>query len=138
LNQNSAGFRDFIFDTGLIDLGFKGPTYTWTNKPNSSKALHIRLDRVIASPTWCNIFPETCVNHMPRTRRSDHALIMLRTREGTKGGGKFRIEHWWMENETFQVAWEVDWSANPEEAWEDKYNAMRMNIKHWRKKVKTP
>jgi IS1 family transposase len=28
LNQNNIRFRQFLFDTGLIDLGFKGPAYT--------------------------------------------------------------------------------------------------------------
>jgi hypothetical protein len=56
LNPNSVGFREFLFDTGLIDLGFKVPTYTWTNKPNSSSAVHVRLDRVVANTSWCNFF----------------------------------------------------------------------------------
>jgi hypothetical protein len=81
-----------LFDTGIIDLGFKGPAYTWTNKPTSFNALHVRLDRVVvASLSWCNLFPEVYVNHIPRTRRSDHAPIMLRTRQGSDSGGNSKL-----------------------------------------------
>jgi hypothetical protein len=108
LNQNNTGFREFLFEMGLIDLGFKGPAFTLINKPNSSCAMHIRLDRAIANPDWCNLFPEAYVNHMPCTRRSDHAPIMIRTRGVNNGDRLFRIEHWWLENKSFQEAWKDD------------------------------
>lgn len=36
LNKNSRAFREFIFEAQLVDLGFKGPAYTWTNKQSAS------------------------------------------------------------------------------------------------------
>lgn len=32
LNVNSHNFRHFLFDAQLLDLGFKGPAFTWTNR----------------------------------------------------------------------------------------------------------
>jgi hypothetical protein len=75
---------------------------------------------------------------MPRTRRSDHAPIMLRTRGNTKGGGQFRVEHWWLQNETFQDAWSTDWISDQDGEWEEKYKTMKKNIIGWKSKINTP
>jgi hypothetical protein len=76
LNSNSIKFNEFIFN---VDLGFKGPAYTWTSRPNFSDAIYARLDRVLVNTDWCGIFPEAYVNHLFRVH-SDHTLIMLRTK----------------------------------------------------------
>jgi exonuclease III len=103
MNQNSRRFQEFIFQAGLIDLGFKGPAFTWTNKPNSSQGMHERLDQVLATSEWCTLFSDAYVNHMFRIH-SDHAPIMLRTRHNGHGNAKFRIEHWWFTREDFSEA----------------------------------
>jgi exonuclease III len=79
LNQNSVKFNEFIFNAGLIDLGYKGPAYTWTNKPHGSDAIHARLDRVLVNIEWCGAFSDAYVTHMFR-KHSDHAPILLRTK----------------------------------------------------------
>lgn len=38
-------FKAIINDCGLIDLGYNGPAYTWTNRRHASKAIFQRLDR---------------------------------------------------------------------------------------------
>lgn len=54
LNTNSQNFKRFISNVGLTDLGYKGAAYTWTNRPNASKAIFERLDRVVATTLWLN------------------------------------------------------------------------------------
>jgi hypothetical protein len=71
MNTNSNQFREFLFDTGL---GFKGPAYTWTNKPYCSGVIHVRLDRVVANSRWCNLYANAYVNHLLR-RHSDQGRI---------------------------------------------------------------
>jgi hypothetical protein len=60
-----------------VDLGYKGTAFTWTNKPHSSTMMYVRLDRVLATLAWCNIYPEAYDNHIHRLH-SDHASILLR------------------------------------------------------------
>lgn len=78
LNMNSCNFRDFLFETGLVDLGFKGSAYTWTNRQSTSNAIFECLDRVVATVQWSQLYPQAFVNHLPRIH-SDHAPILLRT-----------------------------------------------------------
>ncbi|KAI3943573.1 hypothetical protein MKW92_024752, partial [Papaver armeniacum] len=53
LNSNISFFTDFIHQNHLIDLGYKGPAYTWTNGRGFDNLIRQRLDRVLANPEWC-------------------------------------------------------------------------------------
>ncbi|KAL0401939.1 UNVERIFIED_CONTAM: hypothetical protein Slati_4223800 [Sesamum latifolium] len=54
-------FNDMMSDTGLIDAGFEGEPFTWTNK-----RVWRRLDRVLYSKEWAETFNITRVVHLPR------------------------------------------------------------------------
>lgn len=43
--RRASLFRDCLNDCNLIDLGFKGPRFIWTNKRQSGLIME-RLDRV--------------------------------------------------------------------------------------------
>jgi hypothetical protein len=80
-NANSVRFQNFAFDVDLIDLSFKGSFFIWANKTNASKAIHVMLDRILASSSWSNMYHDASVNHLP-WRHSDHCVILnLRGRE---------------------------------------------------------
>lgn len=69
-------FRECISNCGLIDLGFSGPRFTWTNMRKGLANVQERLDRVLCSRRWLNSFSEVRVLHLPRTR-SDHCPLMV-------------------------------------------------------------
>ncbi|XP_026417404.1 uncharacterized protein LOC113312888 [Papaver somniferum] len=77
-STNMDSFREMISTTGLIDLGYAGPAYTWINNQASHSHIRQRLDRVLASPDWCFKFQHTAVNHLPRLG-SDQSPILLNT-----------------------------------------------------------
>lgn len=108
LNKNNRYFRDFLFDTGLLDLGFKGPAYTWTNRQSASNAIFERLDRAVATAAWSQRFRDAHVNYMPRVH-SDHAAILLRMQKRQQSPRNFKIENWWLSIEGFAAAWENTW-----------------------------
>lgn len=90
MNSNNRAFRRFIFEAGLVDLGYHGPAYTWTNKQCTSKAIYERLDRAVASATWVRDHSFAFVNHLPRIH-SDHCPILLRTTNRPYSGKHFKI-----------------------------------------------
>ncbi|OVA20440.1 Reverse transcriptase zinc-binding domain [Macleaya cordata] len=59
-------------------MGFSGPAYTWCNKRALHSHIRERLDRVLATPSWCLTFKDAHVTHLPRLS-SDHAPILLNT-----------------------------------------------------------
>ncbi|XP_026458603.1 uncharacterized protein LOC113359140 [Papaver somniferum] len=78
LNSNIAYFNNFIQQNHLIDLGYKGPAYTWSNGRCMDNLIRQRLDRVLTNIEWCVFFSFAAVLHLPRLA-SDHAPILLNT-----------------------------------------------------------
>lgn len=68
--------ENFMLNTGTIDLGYKGSTFTWRN--NRIGLGHIRqcLDRAIANDSWKILFPNAEVTNLP-PRNPDHNHIIL-------------------------------------------------------------
>ncbi|KAL4320218.1 hypothetical protein GQ457_18G015180 [Hibiscus cannabinus] len=66
-------FNDFLFDSGLLDMGFSGSKFTW-RRGN----LYHRLDRCLSNSDWVSAFPTSEVHHIPKIS-SDHGPILLDT-----------------------------------------------------------
>jgi endonuclease/exonuclease/phosphatase family metal-dependent hydrolase len=81
---------------GFIDMGYRGPAYTWCNKRFATVPTFQRLDRVLANAEWCLAFPGTTVYHLPMMR-SDHAPILTMLNSTRIRTNKpFRFENWWL------------------------------------------
>jgi hypothetical protein len=76
LAQND--FRQFMNSFGMIDLGFSGNPYTWSNHRQGHGLIKERLDRGIVSSTWLHAFPAISDTHLP-DYTSDHNPLLLDT-----------------------------------------------------------
>jgi hypothetical protein len=70
------GLSGCIPNSQLIDLGFSGPRFTWSNGRGGLALIRERIDKAYCNVAWRNCFPEACVLHLPKTR-SDHCPIFL-------------------------------------------------------------
>lgn len=73
-----ATFNNFLNKSNLVDLGFSGPLFTWTNNREFGCTIRTRIDRCHANPRWISLFPNSKVFHLPRIH-SDHCPILLKT-----------------------------------------------------------
>jgi hypothetical protein len=96
-----VAFRLALEDCYLTDLGYNGPRFTWSNKRMDGSFTRVRLDRAVATSTWCEQHRgmEVCVL---ATRASDHnpLLIVFDKKERHIGGRNrgFKFEDkWWLE-----------------------------------------
>jgi hypothetical protein len=71
-----TGFREAIEFCRLGDLGFSGSMFTWSNRRADGNFTKERLDRAMANPEWCSIFPSFSVLIMV-ARTSDHSPILV-------------------------------------------------------------
>jgi hypothetical protein len=51
-------FREVLSYCDLHDLGFSGLPWTYDNKQAGDRNVRVRLDQVVASPSWMNWFPD--------------------------------------------------------------------------------
>jgi len=57
-------------------MGFSGYPYTWRNGRQGGAFVEKRLDRVVATMEWREIFPRTKVSHL-LVAYSDHDPIIM-------------------------------------------------------------
>jgi exonuclease III len=75
-NSRMSEFKNCLNACNMIDLGFSGPKFTWSNCHDVSSLIMERLDRALANPDWRILFPEASVTHLTRTH-SDHCPFLL-------------------------------------------------------------
>ncbi|XP_059432574.1 uncharacterized protein LOC132165893 [Corylus avellana] len=88
-------FHSFLDSFGMIDLGFSGNPFTWSNKRQGHRLIKERLDRGIANSHWIHLFPHFSVQHLP-AYSSDHNPIILDTAPSNLFLPRpFRFEEFW-------------------------------------------
>ncbi|KAH9722974.1 hypothetical protein KPL70_006924 [Citrus sinensis] len=76
-------FRESIRACNLMDMGFKGHKYTWSNRRYGVNFIEERLDRVFCSKDWSSTFqnlPATSLGNWV----SDHCPIMFEVKDCCK------------------------------------------------------
>ena len=77
-SSSNCPFKNFIDHFGMIDVGFVGNLFTWTNNRKGLENIKERLDRGLASPSWVHLHSDFSLIHLPALN-SDHNPISLNT-----------------------------------------------------------
>ena len=95
----------------MMDLGFSGPKFTWTNKRDLGGLIQCRLDRVWANPNWKTSFPEANVTHLARVN-SDHCLLLLNLCPNLTNSTNrpFRFQPMWLSHNDFPAIVRESWT----------------------------
>ena len=102
--------RNFMFNTGAIDIQFLGPSFTWSNKRSGIANIRERLDRSICDQDWRCMFPKVGVRHLVAPC-SDHNPILLDTHlENQNLKRPFRFEAMWIRDESSSQVVEGAWN----------------------------
>lgn len=63
-SSSSGGFQEVINSCGLVDLGFNGNSFTWTNERQGNANIKKRIDCGVANQQWRTLFPNAAVLHI--------------------------------------------------------------------------
>ena len=63
--RKSLEFISVIEACGLMDLGFNGPKFTWSNQRGINFRIWKRLDRAMTNDKWLQDMPHTNITHLP-------------------------------------------------------------------------
>lgn len=106
LNEDNVNkvlkFQDCLNDCGMIDLGFIGPKYTWSDHCLLTQLIQKRIDKVFANTKWNVLYLDAQVKHLERTH-SDHSPIILSLNNSptTRFSRPFRFQLMWLSHHTF-------------------------------------
>ncbi|KAF4380255.1 hypothetical protein F8388_024548 [Cannabis sativa] len=133
--REGAFLRDFLMNTGGIDLGFQGVQCTWHNARKGNKNIRKRLDRGLANSCWITSFPSAKISNLP-ILGSDHSPILLSLwNDSVKLNFPFRfLEVWTSSPECEMVidkAWQQQASGNGEDLLRKKLKRTKSDLKYW-------
>ncbi|XP_075636620.1 uncharacterized protein LOC142608841 [Castanea sativa] len=77
-SSRSLLFKECLEKCNMVDLGFSGPRFTWTNRREVQNLIKERIDRFFVNPNWCLLYPEARITHLTRCH-SDHCPVLLET-----------------------------------------------------------
>lgn len=92
--KQMATFRSALNDSDLIDLGFIGDIFTWSNNREGREFTKERLDRACGNTTWIDSFNSYSVALLNCTH-SDHGplFVQIKAQQPTQARRKiFRFE----------------------------------------------
>ncbi|KAH0633697.1 hypothetical protein KY289_036658 [Solanum tuberosum] len=77
----------------LVDLGFKGSKYTWSNHRKKDSLILKRLYRGLANRSWISLYPNMTITHLPRTFFDHNPLLLnLDNNRNSAAPKLFRLE----------------------------------------------
>lgn len=108
-SSSRGGFRGMVDQNGLIDLGYRGYAYTWSNRRAGKENIQERLDWGFANEDWKLLYPNARIDHLVALH-FDHRPILIHTSPPTS----LRPHPFW-----FEAMWTRDESAGHiiEDAW---------------------
>ncbi|KAL9680031.1 hypothetical protein QQ045_017904 [Rhodiola kirilowii] len=103
-------FRETIEACGLVDLGYTGLPFTFSNRRSGLMETKARLDRAFSNIKWKTLFERYEVSHLI-TSSSDHLplLVNFRKRISCVRRNLFRFEPMWLRHNDFRGFLEECW-----------------------------
>jgi exonuclease III len=136
-NYSANWFKNFMFNTGAIDLDFFGPQFTWSNKREGLANIKERLDRGVCDQDWQSMFPKAGIRHLGAPK-SDHRPILLDTHlDNLKIIQPFRFEAMWTKDtssiKAVETAWDVQVEGSQGFQLAKKIRRVKVEMQKWNK-----
>lgn len=135
LSADSLAFGNWINELALVDMGFKGNTFTWRRGRESRNFVAKRLDRVLCNAQARVRWQEAVVSHLPFLA-SDHAPLYVQLdpeRRGDPRRRPFRFEAAWLKHDEFKELLNASW--NGELSTLAALESLKKKLKKWNKEI---
>ena len=111
--NRSLLFKECLDRCNMINMGFFGPRYTWTNKRDINNLILERIDRFFMNLNWCTLYPNAKVTHLPKCH-SDHCPVLMEAfpAQTVKLTRPFHFQSFWLTDMTFPKVVTKSWSQN--------------------------
>jgi hypothetical protein len=128
-------FHNFLDSFSMIDLGFSGNPFTWSNKQQGSHLIKEQLDRGLATSQWIHLFPHFSIQHL-LAYLYDHNLIILDIAAPDLSLPRpFRFEEFWTFDPScsrvVSNAWVKSFHGSPDYILSKKLKATKAALEVW-------
>jgi hypothetical protein len=136
-------FQKAVNAGNLVDLGYRGASYTWNNNRDDAANIQGRLDRALATSAWLDWFPTYSVSHCPGSV-SDHLALVVLTKAKQVGHRRRkwikRFEEKWATHPACEEIIRSSWNqqadvGSPMFQLCQKISRCRMALVDWNRKV---
>jgi len=107
-------FKHWIDNSGLIDLGYSGPKFTWARGLTRETRKEARLDRALCNMEWRLKFQSGVVHHLIRAC-SDHSPLLISTGDFAQdriSNTPFRFQASWTTHAQFDEVVKTNWCTD--------------------------
>ena len=101
-------FNSIIQFYELRELIMNGRMFTWSN--NQENPVFEKLDRVLVTKEWEDLFPQATVNRLPREVSDHNPLIVSTAKKESLPFIQFRFDLSWLKNPEFFALVEKIWN----------------------------
>ncbi|XP_043710063.1 uncharacterized protein LOC122658959 [Telopea speciosissima] len=134
-SQDMNQLREFLNNCNLMDIGAKGPVFTWNNKRSGSANIRIKLNRALANLAWRMKF-ENAITFVRPTIGSDHNPLLVDTNGGKSSGSRpFHFEAMWIRHPRCKQVISSSWTLSPsnpnDHFWIQKTGNCREALRKW-------
>lgn len=128
--RSISQFADCVETCGLLDLGFNGPKFTWSNG-----RVHERLDRCLIKGVWDSHIPDAKIWHLNQLK-SDHRPVLLKINSSTSMHQSsysplFRFQAAWLTDDSFSEVVKKAWDDDKD--WFEATNRFVGSARVWNK-----
>nr|XP_027062801.1 uncharacterized protein LOC113689183 [Coffea arabica] len=103
-------FSSFIENNSLMDLGFTGNPWTWSNNWENEREIRQRLDRGLSTINWCQNFDKAECEHV-ETLGSDHSMLLIDNWPRIeKRRSRFFLDKRWLKRDDINQVVEQAWT----------------------------
>ncbi|KAK1376100.1 CBS-PB1 domain contining protein [Heracleum sosnowskyi] len=109
------GFNEVLVETGLNDVNLIGHQFTWERGRGTENWTNVRLDRVLTSNSWLELFPfaKLCNIEGPTSNHSPLLLVPMQMHQ-SGNQRRFRFENAWLIDPMCEQLTRDSWEASPD------------------------
>ncbi|MQM02367.1 hypothetical protein Taro_035133 [Colocasia esculenta] len=109
-NSSMQDFNDFIMAVGMVDAGYIGSPFTWSNNYTGNASVKARLDRAMFNSSWKDNMLDISVRHLLRGV-SNHSPLLVSQVDIPKYPSRFIFQDVWASDDSFMSAVSVAWKG---------------------------
>ena len=100
--RRAMKFQECLNLCGMMDMGFSGARYTWSNLREVTENIQERLDLSFCNASWRQMYPEASVKHMTRINSNNFPILVeLESSTSLNLPQPFRFQPGWLAHPDF-------------------------------------